>query len=283
MAKIALDAGHGKHTLGKRCLKSLDKNETREWVLNDRVADTVELYLEEAGHTVLRVDDPTGKTDISLAKRVQTANNWDADIYVSIHHNAGVNGGSGGGTVVFACHNCGKVATELRDSVYKYAVQEGDLKGNRFDGTLNENFYVIANTRMPAILIECGFMDSSTDIELILDPKWSKKIAKGIALGICEVIGGKIESKKEPVKETQKKVVDAAENYKLVLEGKYKTTAKTKLRYGAGSKYDIVATVPANKTVKCTGYFTKYKGTRWFIVKYGKKRGFCSEAYLKRV
>ena len=38
MAKIAIDAGHGLYTEGKRCLKSLDPNETREWQLNERVA-----------------------------------------------------------------------------------------------------------------------------------------------------------------------------------------------------------------------------------------------------
>ena len=50
MAKIAIDAGHGLKTAGKRCLNSLDKNETREWVLNDRVSNALEIYLESAGN-----------------------------------------------------------------------------------------------------------------------------------------------------------------------------------------------------------------------------------------
>ena len=41
MFKIALSAGHYKYTAGKRCMKSLDPNETREWILNDRIADRV--------------------------------------------------------------------------------------------------------------------------------------------------------------------------------------------------------------------------------------------------
>ena len=39
MFKIALNAGHYLNTAGKRCLKKLDKNETREWVLNNRICD----------------------------------------------------------------------------------------------------------------------------------------------------------------------------------------------------------------------------------------------------
>ena len=42
MFKIALTAGHYKYTSGKRVMKSLDANETREWVLNDRIADKIE-------------------------------------------------------------------------------------------------------------------------------------------------------------------------------------------------------------------------------------------------
>ena len=45
MFKIALDAGHGLYTAGKRCLKAIDPNETREWWLNDRICDKVEKKL----------------------------------------------------------------------------------------------------------------------------------------------------------------------------------------------------------------------------------------------
>ncbi|MBO5329701.1 MAG: N-acetylmuramoyl-L-alanine amidase [Anaerotignum sp.] len=93
MSKIVIDAGHGKNAAGKRALKSLDPNETREWVLNARVAEALEIYLLSAGHAVLRADDTSGNTDVSLATRVKMANDWKADYYVSIHHNAGINGG----------------------------------------------------------------------------------------------------------------------------------------------------------------------------------------------
>ena len=43
---IALDAGHGLYTAGKRCLKALDAKETREWVLNDRIVDKLQKMLE---------------------------------------------------------------------------------------------------------------------------------------------------------------------------------------------------------------------------------------------
>ena len=96
MFKLALGAGHGFNTAGKRCPKELDSNETREWWLNDRVADKVEgLLAGYADVAVLRLDDSDdGADDIALATRVKRANQWGADFYLSVHHNAGICGGS---------------------------------------------------------------------------------------------------------------------------------------------------------------------------------------------
>lgn len=205
MAKIAIDAGHGLKTRGKRCMKSLDKNETREWVLNDRVADALDAYLKSAGHTTLRVDDPTGEKDVSLSERCKKANEWGADYYLAAHHNAGINGGSGGGTVMYKYNGTGGKTKEAQEAIYKHAIERGGLKGNRSDGTKDANFQVLRETNMPAGLIECGFMDSSTDIKYILDPAWSKKIALGIAEGICEAFGGTVKETSTPTEKAPEK------------------------------------------------------------------------------
>jgi N-acetylmuramoyl-L-alanine amidase len=198
MAKIVVDCGHGLNTSGKRCLKKLDQNETREWVLNDRVGVELIRLLKLAGHDVLRVDDPTGKTDVSLASRVAKANSWKADYYMSIHHNAGVGGKPAGGTVMYKYCGTGGKSKLAQEAIYRQVIYHGNLKGNRYDGTVDGNFMVIRETSMPAGLIECGFMDSSTDIKFILNPEWSKKVALGIAEGICEVFGGNVKASDGP-------------------------------------------------------------------------------------
>jgi len=192
MAKIAIDAGHGKYTSGKRCMKKLDPNETREWILNDRVADALEAYLKSAGHQTLRVDDVSGNTDVSLAERCRRANAWGADYYISIHHNAGISGGTGGGTVVYILPGITGKTLETQKAIYNKAIARAGLKGNRSNGTPTANYAVLRGTKMPAALVEVGFMDSATDIKFILKPEWSKKIALGIAEGICTVYGGTV-------------------------------------------------------------------------------------------
>lgn len=183
--KIVIDAGHGLYTSGKRCKKSIDPNETREWILNDRIADRLEVLLADYDCSVVRVDDTTGAKDISLANRVKTANNAKADIYISIHHNAGINGGTGGGTVVFYCSSKQERKTQA-ERLYKAITNQTGLIGNRSGKVVYKGFYVIKNTKMPTFLIENGFMDSRTDTPMILTKEHAERTALGIVNFLVE-------------------------------------------------------------------------------------------------
>ena len=128
--KIAYCAGHYLGTAGKRIPKNLDKNETREWALNDRIARQFALAAEGYDVSLLRTDDPTGKTFSDIPDRVKKANRWGADLYLDIHHNAGISGGSGGGVEAF-CYPKSKRGKAYRDEIYHAVVKAGGLKGNR--------------------------------------------------------------------------------------------------------------------------------------------------------
>lgn len=182
---IAIDAGHGMGTAGKRCLKSIDPNQTREWYLNDRIADRLQELLNGYDCQVIRVDDTTGAKDVALSTRVKTANNAKADIYISIHHNAGINGGTGGGTVVYYYSNAAERLTQAR-KLYNAIVGKTDLRGNRSSTVIKNAFYVIKNTKMPAFLIENGFMDSRMDTPVILNAEHAEKTAQGILTFLVE-------------------------------------------------------------------------------------------------
>lgn len=179
MLRIAIDAGHGLHTLGKRCLKKLDSKETREWTLNDRIADKLERLLVSYNCEVLRTDDTTGAKDVSLANRVKAANDWGADVFISIHHNAGINGRSGGGTTVY-WYSSEEERERQCEALYDAVIAKTGLKGNRATPVNKKNFYVIKNTSMPAFLLENGFMDSSTDVPVILSEEHADKTAQGL-------------------------------------------------------------------------------------------------------
>ena len=189
MFKIAYGAGHYLNTPGKRLPKELDATQTREWVLNDRVARFfAEAAKEYDGVELLRVDDATGKTEISLADRCKKANDWGADFCLAIHHNAGINLGSGGGIVAFA-YKEGTTAAKYRDAIYNSCISAGGIKGNRSDPTEAKGFYVLKNTKAPAVLMEYGFMDSKADAPIILTEAYSKLVAYATMEGIAKVAG----------------------------------------------------------------------------------------------
>lgn len=179
MLKIAIDAGHYLHTSGKRCLKSIDPKETREWTLNARIADKLQDLLSNYECDVLRVDDVTGNFDVELSKRCIKANQWKADLYISIHHNAGINGGSGGGTVVFY-YSENKERKAQAQSLYDEVVKQTGLRGNRATKVKKYEYYVLKNTEMAAFLLENGFMDSRIDTPIILTEEHADKTAVGL-------------------------------------------------------------------------------------------------------
>ena len=185
MPIIALDAGHGFNTPGKRVTLN-GYPETREWWMNDRIIDIVENELRSNYECkVLRVDDTTGQKDISMANRVSAANNANADVYFSMHHDAGLNGRSGGGTTVFYCSSNIKRRDQAQ-KLYNYITDETKLYGNRSQQVIKKGFYVIKNTKMPAFLVENGFMDSPTDVPIILSEEHAKKTARGVLAFLVE-------------------------------------------------------------------------------------------------
>lgn len=205
MFKLVLDAGHGINTPGKRCEVKIDPKQTREWTLNSRICNKIEELLKAyEGYELLRVDDVTGKTDVPLATRTANANKFKADLYLSVHHDAGINGGSGGGLTVFTWNNPDEQLRNWQKMFYDALIRETGLKGNRAHPLSKADFYVLVNTNMQAILIEHGFMDSTTDVPIILTEDFADKVAKAHVETIAK-IGGL----------TKKKVVQPTETKKL--------------------------------------------------------------------
>ena len=209
--KIAVDAGHYINTPGKRVPKELDPAQTREWTINDRVARFfAEAAKQYVGVELLRVDDTTGKTDVSLANRCKKANDWGADFYLSIHHNAGINLGKGGGICAFSYQH-GTKAAQYRDAIYEACISAGGLKGNRATPKLAKGFYVIKYTKAPAVLMEYGFMDSKVDAPIILTEAYSKLVAYATMDGIAKIAG----LKKKPTTVTQETVGAGEQIYRI--------------------------------------------------------------------
>lgn len=270
--KIALGAGHGLYTAGKRCMKSLDPKETREWWLNDRIVDKLERKLANYRCEVLRVDDTTGLTDVSLANRVKKANNWGADVYISTHHNAGILGKlrgylgkPAGGTVVYYYSSKAERKTQAQ-VLYNEIVDLTGLIGDRANPVLKHGFYVIKKTNMSAFLIENGFMDSPTDVPIILSEEHAEKTAQGILNFLVKEF--KLEKIKEEVTELFKvRVTDDSLNY----------------RSGPGTECELKGTITDHGLYTIVEVAKAKDGGTWGRLKSGAGWINISSKYVSRV
>lgn len=281
--KLALSAGHCKHTAGKRCLKSLDANQTREWTLNARIAEKVEKLLADyTGWELLRVDDRTGEKEVTLTARTKAANNWGADLYLAIHHNAGVSGGYGGGIVGYVYTKPLDESVKWRNELYHALIATTGLEGNRATPMQKANLHEVREPRMPAVLLELGFMDSKTDVPIILSEKYADQCAQAIVKVLVE--RGNLTRKASGVATAPAKPavkVDAAKSFKRAKAGTYVVNASDglNLRTGASTAKTKIKTLPNGDTVTCYGYYTG----DWLYVKAADGAvGYCHSGYLKK-
>ena len=253
MFKIALNAGHGMNTAGKRCLKSLDPNETKEWYLNSRICNKIEDKLKAYdGYELIRLDDTTGKTDIKLETRTNKANAFNADFYLAIHHNAGVRGGKGGGIIAIVYTSVDNTTLAWQKALYYKLIEHTGLKGNRSNPLQKQSLHEVRYSKMPAVLLECGFMDSSTDVPIILTDEYAEKVATACVEVLADK-GGLTKKVVEAPKPTETVVSKSVEEVNELVNGANSAKYFTKYTDASGS---IVA---ALKSVGVDSSFTYRK------------------------
>lgn len=194
---LALSAGHYLYTAGKRCAKEIDPTETREWVLNARIADMLtDRLMKYDGVEILRLDDPTGEVAITLEERSNKSNEHHADFYLAIHHNAGVKCGKGGGVVVY--HYPLDRNKEEATALYNDVVSANGLKGNRSNPIVaTDSLWEVSAPYADSLLLENGFMDSWTDTPIILTESFAEKTADGLCKFFVDMWGLQLKESKD--------------------------------------------------------------------------------------
>ncbi len=176
---------------------------TLEWTLNCRVADALYKMLADYDVKIIKNYDISGKTETALSTKVKTAETAKADFYLAIHHNGGINGGTGGGTVIYCKNN--SIAKANAQKLLTNITSRTGLKGNRSQPiNTKEALYEVRTPKMDAVLIECAFMDSVVDITYINKPEWATQVADGICRFLVDTL-----------KLTKKTTVAADVSYKV--------------------------------------------------------------------
>ncbi|MBE7011833.1 MAG: N-acetylmuramoyl-L-alanine amidase [Ruminococcaceae bacterium] len=186
MTKIFVDAGHGGPDPG-----AVGNGVTEEYV-NLNVARYLAQDLRNAGYDVMEyrttpTENVLSDKNADLRNRASMANSWGADYFISIHTNSSTNPSAQGAEAYV--YRLGGEAERLGESILESI---SDRLGSINRGVMAANFAVLRRTRMPAVLVELGYLTNPTEALNLNSPAWQRAVAEAIAVGIISEIGPSI-------------------------------------------------------------------------------------------
>ena len=182
MPKIFIDAGHG----GK------DPGAVNGDIYEKDIALQIALKLNTALKNNGFETAMSRSTDvfIPLTERAQKANNFNADIFISLHLNSSTNSNAEG--IEFLVYENKGVNNKLASNIQNELIK---IKGIVNRGIKErKDLAVLNSTRMPAILIEVGFISNNRELTLLRNDIYQNQIVQAINNGICNFFGAGVKS-----------------------------------------------------------------------------------------
>ena len=182
-ALIILDAGHGGLDSGK-----IGINDQEEKDINLKIALKIKKLLEEQGISVMMTrsaDERLSETQTEdLKARTEIMNRSNAALAVSIHQNSFRDSSVSGAQVFYYPDSDeGRKAAD--------AIQEelNDMQpDNRKEVKANDTYYILKNTEIPVVIVECGFLSNYTEAEKLADDSYQSVVAGTVVRGILQYI-----------------------------------------------------------------------------------------------
>lgn len=186
--KIAVRGGHTEKATGASAL--ID-----ELTEDRKVKDAVIKYLRKLGYEVLDVTPPvnyTSSISADLAYGVNKANEWGADLFISIHFNKAYdsyNGALGSEVCIYSENDIAqRVVNGLGELGFKNRGQK-----------IRTGLYELKHTKMKAMIVETCFVEATEDVEL-----YKKLGADAIGKAIAEaIVNDKVSESDTPVKKEE--------------------------------------------------------------------------------
>ena len=186
--KVVIDPGHAGRNIDPGAVNGSTGLQEADvaLVISRQVAN----YLLNVGYEVkqTRTEWEQEETD-DLSYRTALANDWGADIFISLHCNSAANQSaegyevwtSPGNTLGDKLATCiyGQIAAEFPDRAGRTDYSDGDPDKE-------SRFYVLVHTDAPACLVEMAFISNDAEAALLADAAWQDRYARAIALGVTD-------------------------------------------------------------------------------------------------
>lgn len=180
--RIVIDAGHGgpdPGAIGRSGLEEADVNLAISLKLRDKL-QAMGANVRMTRDTDSSVAPPGSGKRAELQARVDVANRWPAQLFVSVHSNSSVRP-EVHGTEVYIARQSSEASRQMANHIHQEMVDQLGLRDN---GVRRQDFYVVKNTTMPAVLVETAYISNATEEALLGDPNFQERAAEAIADGL---------------------------------------------------------------------------------------------------
>lgn len=182
---VVVDPGHGGIDGGKVAVNGAEEKD-----VNLEIALIIKKLLEEQGVEVIMTrtkDKRLGSTQSEdLKERVRIINDNQPVLAVSIHQNSyheeSVNGAQ---IFYYTDSEKGKRAAMVLQG-YLEEMEPDSIR----EAKANNTYYILKNTKVPTVIVECGFLSNRSDAQKLVDGQYQQKIARAIAEGALEWCSG---------------------------------------------------------------------------------------------
>ena len=180
---IVIDPGHGGEDAGASA------NGVAEKDINLRVAQKLKDYAEAKGDKAImtRTEDVSlcegkFKKAEDLKNRRDMAKESGADIFVSIHMNKFPQEKYKGAQVFYSAS--GDESRKLGEAIQKSLIENLNDGNTRVAKKSDGNVYILNNTEIPSVIVECGFISNAEEAENLKKDEYQQKLAEAIYAGI---------------------------------------------------------------------------------------------------
>lgn len=188
---FVIDAGHGGEDGGAVANNITEKD------INLKIAQLLSEIIASNGYEVVmtRCDDNSIETAgdtlrerkvSDMKNRLKIFNSNPDNIVISIHQNKFTESKYNGTQIFYSPNN--ENSSLLAESIRKSVVTLLQPRNERQNKAATNEIYLLYNTTVPAIIVECGFISNPEEAEKLKDEEYQKKIAWSIFLGAIEYV-----------------------------------------------------------------------------------------------
>ena len=185
---VCIDSGHGGNDPGKIGVAG-----TKEKEVNLTIALKLKKHLERQNIRVImtRTDDrnladanATNEKISDMKQRVAKMNSEQPDAVISIHQNSYTDSSVKGAQVFYYSHSR---EGEAVAKILQESLQEIDPENHR-RAKANETYYLLRRTKVPTVIVECGFLTNPEEAEKLSGEEYQEQIAEAVAKGIAKCL-----------------------------------------------------------------------------------------------